>query len=211
METLGRPLTYTEAKDIHEALFVEDAVRLREMNACIGKYESEDSDECCMSDDPVHINKGTANPQNLDIGEVGQLVVDLRCVEDIPAALGEKNISIGTWDDVSNELLKWESGTNAAEKFLGIVNTADADADGQTDYHYFVIHACRRSSNTPAPAPALPVAEGCACVDTECSCAGACENNCEPSVELGVSKWAKWCATTHCVSCRKHFVELHGG
>ena len=138
-------------------------------------------------------------------------------LEDMPAALHEKNIRIGTWDDIASQLQGWKSDTNATQNFIGIVNSASADADGQTDYHFFAIYAYRflpePPSGDPPPTTALARAAAgsmCACLDTDCICEGACENNCEPSAQVGVSEMASWCATTRCVSCRKYFIELRG-
>ena len=208
MQVLGRALTYTEAKDSHDALFANDAARLREMNAFVGKYEADDSDDGSALDD----GDGSPDPHNLDIGELGQLVTTVPSLADMPAALREENISIGTWDDIASELRKWESDTNVPRNFSGIASTADADADGQTDYHFFTIYAYRLLLTpppvaSPPPAPPPRTEPTCCCIDMACACEGSCDNHLEPSTRLGVSEWATWCATTHCVRCRKDYIE----
>ena len=93
-----------------------------------------------------------------------------------------------------------------------IVNTANAAADGQTDYHFFAVHAYRRTSRTSHPMTSPSgnnvQAEVCACFNTDCVCKGDCDMTCEPFVPIGHTEWATWCAATRCVRCRQHFIDL---
>jgi hypothetical protein len=206
IESLHRPLTYTKAKDTHGALFGHDAARLREMNALLGKYEIDDCGHRPPSDDYqryLHKDDGSPNPHTLDIG-------DIRHIADVEHPIRRLLAStrIGTWDDVRGDLLTWGDGTNAAETFSCLVQAAHLDAVGRYDYHFFVIHAYRGDA-LPRVAPA---GAKCACVDLDCICKGACEANCEPSVEIAGPGLVRMDlafrhATTRCVSCRKHFID----
>jgi len=215
IQAIGRPLTFTEAYDTHQALFAHNATRLREMNTIIGNFDTDDDPHAFNSDNPVYITEGSPNPHVLDIGQLGQLAAETPSISDMPALLEKKEISIGTWDDVETQLLRWESDMTAPDTFNCTVNTANADADGQTDYHFFAIHAYRRTSRTSHSVASPPdvdlPAEVCACYSTDCVCQGACDKTCEPFVHVGVSEWATWCAATRCVPCRQHFIESRGG
>ena len=212
IQEIGRPLTFTEAYDTHQALFANNATRLRQMNTIIGNFEIDDDPDAVNSDNAVYSSEGSPNAHVLDIGQLGQLATATSSISDMPNLLESKNISIGPWDDVEKQLITWESDMTAPDNLNCIVNTANAAADGQTDYHFFVVHAYRRTSRTSHPMTSTSdptsTSASCACLSTDCVCKGDCDMPCEPSVTIGHTEWATWCAATRCVRCRQYFIDL---